>query len=66
MKLLRTIGLIGALVGATSWLDARSRQRRDARRERERIEKTSWEGEGGATPSGSHVNETAPNESLRS
>jgi hypothetical protein len=65
MKIIRTLGLIGTLLGATAWLEARSRRRRDERRTRERIEKTRWEGEGGATPTGSHINESPPNESLR-
>lgn len=65
MKLIRTLGLIGTLVGAATWLDARSQRRRDERRERERIEKTRWEGEGGATPTGPHISESPPNESLR-
>jgi len=65
MKILRTIGLIGTLVGATAWLDSRSKRRRDELRERERIDKTRWEGEGGATPTGSHINEMPPNESVR-
>lgn len=66
MNIPRILGLVGTLVGVTAWLDARSQRRRDERRERERIEKTRWEGEGGATPTGSHINEMPPNESMRS
>jgi hypothetical protein len=65
MKIIRTLGLIGTLVGATAWLEARSQRQRAERRERESIEKTRWEGEGGATPAGSHINEMPPNESAQ-
>jgi hypothetical protein len=65
MKIIRTLGLIGTLVGATAWLEARSRRLRDEQRARESIEKTRWEGEGGATPAGSHISETLPNESAQ-
>ncbi len=66
MKLFRTLGLITVFVATASWLDNRSQQRNARRRELERIEKTRWEDEGGATPTGSHINEApAPGEPLR-
>lgn len=66
MKLFRTLGLITVFITAASWLDNRSQRRHERRRERERVEKTRWEGEGGATPTGSHINEApAPDEPLR-
>jgi len=64
MKLLRTLGLIGTIAGAVAWLESRSQRRGEAQRERERVEKTRWEGEGGSTPTGSHINEMPPNESI--
>jgi hypothetical protein len=60
MKILRALGLVTAVVGAASWLDARSTRLRAQRRDREAIEKTRWESEGGATPSGPHLSETMP------
>lgn len=60
MKIIRTLGIVTAIVGAASWIDARSARTRARRREREGIEKTRWESEGGATPSGPHVSETLP------
>ena len=66
MKLFRALGLVTVFVTAAYWLDSRSQQRQERRRERERIEKTRWEGEGGATPTGPHINESpASDEPLR-
>jgi hypothetical protein len=60
MKIIRALGFVTAIVGAASWLDARSTRRRARRRDEERIEKGRWESEGGATPSGPHLSEVAP------
>lgn len=58
MKIIRALGFVTAIVGAASWLDARSTRRRARRRDEERIERGRWESEGGATPSGPHLAET--------
>jgi hypothetical protein len=65
MKILRTLGLAGAIVGTMAWLDARSQRRTEEKRQRDRVEKTRWEGEGGSTPTGAQINELPPNESPR-
>jgi hypothetical protein len=65
MKILRTLGMVGAIVGTVAWFDARSQRRGEEKRRRERIDRTRWEGEGGSTPTGSHINEMPPNESPR-
>jgi hypothetical protein len=62
MKIIRALGLVTTIVGIASWLDARSARQREARREREIIDRTRWESEGGATPSGPHISETLPNQ----
>jgi hypothetical protein len=60
MKIIRALGLATTLVGLASWLDARSAHQLEERRRREAIDRTRWESEGGATPSGPHVSETPP------
>ena len=60
MKLIPTLGLATAIVSVASWLDARHPRRLDARRERERIDQTRWEGEGGATSAGPQLSEHEP------
>jgi hypothetical protein len=60
MKIIRALGLVTAVVSAASWLDARMERQREQRRERERIDRTRWESEGGATPSGPHISESPP------
>ncbi len=64
MKTLRILGLSTAVVGLATWLDSRSEHRRERRRAHDRIEKTRWEGEGGATPSGAQVSDTPSVEPL--
>ncbi len=64
MNTLRIVGIAATVLGLTAWLEARAEHRRERLRERERIEKTRWEGEGGATPSGPQVSETAPRDTL--
>jgi hypothetical protein len=58
MKIFRTLGFAAAVVGLASWFDGRGTRRRELRRERERLDRTRWEGEGGATPRGPHLSET--------
>lgn len=58
MKMIRTLGFATAVVSLASWLDARGTRQRELRRERERLDRTRWEGEGGATPRGPQLGET--------
>lgn len=58
MKMIRTLGFATAVVSLASWLDASGTRQRELRRERERLDRTRWEGEGGATPRGPQLGET--------
>lgn len=60
MKLVRTIGVLSALIGAATWLDARAARRRALRKQDEKLDRTRWESEGGAIASGPHVSDAMP------
>ena len=60
MKIIRALGFVTTIVSLASWLDARSTRQRELRREREKLDRTRWEDEGGATPSGPHISEAMP------
>ena len=60
MKLVRLFGMLSAVLGAASWLDARAARRRALRSQDEKLEKTRWESEGGAIASGPHVSDAMP------
>lgn len=60
MKLIRTIGMLAAVIGAATWLDARTTRKRAQRHDSDKLEKTRWESEGGAIASGPHVSDAMP------
>lgn len=61
MRISRTLLLLTALAGTAIWAIQRyNRLRHQQRRRFERIEKSRWEGEGGATSIGPQISESVP------